>query len=259
MSSTGLKWNPAPGWPEAPEGWVPSESWSPDPSWPPAPVGWQFWLPEVPADLSPAEPTAMPMDDHPKVSEPVAPVSIPGLTQEQQALPGIESYPGFVTRATVNRSRWFGKSAIGMAAGVAGLIIGLASAGDADAAKDEAEKDAQVKIARIQDQIDERLDEAKQQALVDEQETIDDAVATAVAEEKTRQAALTKKAVAAAVKETKADLKVSTQPKTLVSANDPRFDTCGAANVAGYGNYRKGSDPEYDWYDDRDNDGFVCE
>lgn len=35
------KFNPAPGWPEAPEGWLPFDGWQPDPSWPPAPDGWQ--------------------------------------------------------------------------------------------------------------------------------------------------------------------------------------------------------------------------
>ena len=35
------KFNPAPGWPDAPEGWLPFEGWQPDPSWPPAPTGWQ--------------------------------------------------------------------------------------------------------------------------------------------------------------------------------------------------------------------------
>ncbi|MBR7193507.1 hypothetical protein [Gordonia sp. SCSIO 19800] len=34
------KFNPAPGWPEAPEGWLPPEGWAPDPSWPAAPEGW---------------------------------------------------------------------------------------------------------------------------------------------------------------------------------------------------------------------------
>lgn len=34
------KFNPAPGWPEAPEGWLPPEGWTPDPSWPAAPEGW---------------------------------------------------------------------------------------------------------------------------------------------------------------------------------------------------------------------------
>ena len=40
---------------------------------------------------------------------------------------------------------------------------------------------------------------------------------------------------------------------------DPRFQTCGAALSAGFGNYRAGIDPEYAWYWDRDGDGVVCE
>lgn len=44
------------------------------------------------------------------------------------------------------------------------------------------------------------------------------------------------------------------EPKT-----DPRFDTCKEANAHGYQDYRKGVDPEYDWYQDRDGDGVVCE
>jgi hypothetical protein len=40
---------------------------------------------------------------------------------------------------------------------------------------------------------------------------------------------------------------------------DPRFDYCYQANDAGYGPYYRGTDPEYDWYDDADGDGIVCE
>jgi hypothetical protein len=40
---------------------------------------------------------------------------------------------------------------------------------------------------------------------------------------------------------------------------DPRFDYCYNAIDAGYGPYYRGSDPEYDWYDDADGDGVVCE
>ncbi|WP_221327196.1 excalibur calcium-binding domain-containing protein [Actinoplanes sp. L3-i22] len=40
---------------------------------------------------------------------------------------------------------------------------------------------------------------------------------------------------------------------------DPRYATCAAAKKAGYGPYTEGVDPEYDWYQDRDNDGVVCE
>jgi Domain of unknown function (DUF4190)/Septum formation len=38
----GLRYNPPPGWPPAPEGFIPSPGWQPDPSWPPAPPGWQL-------------------------------------------------------------------------------------------------------------------------------------------------------------------------------------------------------------------------
>jgi Protein of unknown function (DUF1524)/Excalibur calcium-binding domain len=40
---------------------------------------------------------------------------------------------------------------------------------------------------------------------------------------------------------------------------DPRYDTCREANAHGFGPYRQGVDPEYDWYRDRDHDGLVCE
>jgi hypothetical protein len=40
---------------------------------------------------------------------------------------------------------------------------------------------------------------------------------------------------------------------------DPRFDTCTEAKAHGYGPYRRGKDPEYAWYEDRDGDGIVCE
>lgn len=42
-------------------------------------------------------------------------------------------------------------------------------------------------------------------------------------------------------------------------STDPRLGTCGAAVAAGYGPYRRGADPEYDWYIDADKDGTVCE
>ncbi|GAA3138576.1 hypothetical protein GCM10010466_31900 [Planomonospora alba] len=40
---------------------------------------------------------------------------------------------------------------------------------------------------------------------------------------------------------------------------DPRFPTCRAAIAAGFGPYRRGIHPEYDWYRDADRDGIVCE
>jgi Domain of unknown function (DUF4190) len=36
----GLRFNPPPGWPAAPEGFLPQPGWRPDPAWPPLPAGW---------------------------------------------------------------------------------------------------------------------------------------------------------------------------------------------------------------------------
>ena len=58
-----MRFNPPPGWPQPPEGWVPPAGWNPDPSWPEPPDGWQLWLPDdgaiedVPADVSSEPPT----------------------------------------------------------------------------------------------------------------------------------------------------------------------------------------------------------
>jgi Protein of unknown function (DUF1524)/Excalibur calcium-binding domain len=49
-------------------------------------------------------------------------------------------------------------------------------------------------------------------------------------------------------------------PAPLPSAGvDPRFGTCRDAVAQGFGPYRSGVDPEYDWYRDADSDGVVCE
>src|ERR1022692_460950 len=39
-----LVFNPPPGWPKPPKGWIPPVGWKPDPSWPPAPPNWQLWI-----------------------------------------------------------------------------------------------------------------------------------------------------------------------------------------------------------------------
>lgn len=41
-----LTFNPPPGWPQPPKGWVPPKGWQPDPSWPVPPEGWQLWITE---------------------------------------------------------------------------------------------------------------------------------------------------------------------------------------------------------------------
>jgi hypothetical protein len=44
MTAKSLRFNPPPGWPKAPPGWVPPKGWTPDPSWPPVPPDWQLWI-----------------------------------------------------------------------------------------------------------------------------------------------------------------------------------------------------------------------
>lgn len=44
MTHKGPIFNPPPGWPKPPTGWVPPKGWTPDPAWPPPPPGWQLWL-----------------------------------------------------------------------------------------------------------------------------------------------------------------------------------------------------------------------
>lgn len=50
-----------------------------------------------------------------------------------------------------------------------------------------------------------------------------------------------------------------TQTPTPSQVTDPRYSSCTAAKSAGFGPYRRGVDPEYSWYIDRDADGIVCE
>jgi hypothetical protein len=42
-------------------------------------------------------------------------------------------------------------------------------------------------------------------------------------------------------------------------ATNPRYDTCAEANAHGFGPYQRGVNPEYEWYQDRDGDGWDCE
>jgi hypothetical protein len=54
----------------------------------------------------------------------------------------------------------------------------------------------------------------------------------------------------------------SPSPQTTPSPEqtaDPRYDTCKEANDHGHWDYTRGMDAEYDWYEDRDNDGVACE
>jgi hypothetical protein len=48
MTAGRIRFNPPPGWPPAPAGWVAPRGWQPDPSWPEPPPGWQLWVEDRP-------------------------------------------------------------------------------------------------------------------------------------------------------------------------------------------------------------------
>lgn len=58
MTARTTRFNPPPGWPPAPAGWVAPPGWQPDPSWPAPPPGWQLWVADRPA-ISPAAQDAL--------------------------------------------------------------------------------------------------------------------------------------------------------------------------------------------------------
>ena len=61
MSAGTRRFNPPPGWPPVPAGWVPPASWSPPVDWPPVPEGWVLWLQ---AEASPKVEDALPPAAH---------------------------------------------------------------------------------------------------------------------------------------------------------------------------------------------------
>ncbi|MGO4255688.1 excalibur calcium-binding domain-containing protein [Marmoricola sp. RAF53] len=172
---------------------------------------------------------------------------------------------------------WKSKPAIGVGAGLFGLILGVgmggSDTGDADALNtristlSEQKADLKQEVASLEDDVAAK-DNASQAA-------VDDQVAGAVAEANAAAKAAQQRAVAAAVakERKKADQRVAAareeaaanQPRPLTGGGgggggtDPHFGTCGEANDNGYGPYTEGVDPEYDWYQDRDGDGVVCE
>jgi len=86
------KFNPPPGWPAQPEGWVPPPGWIPDPSWPPAPPGWQFWVPAGSGQPGGTPtPTPTPAAPPPAQAGPASPFSA-GSPAFPASAPGAQSF-----------------------------------------------------------------------------------------------------------------------------------------------------------------------
>ena len=194
--------------------------------------------------------------------------------------PQLEQYPGYFPKGS---KPFWTRSKVGVAAGVAGLLVGIAGGGS-EAEPPAASNDS--KDGVVQADLAEALED-KDQALQDKTELEDQlraeeaASAKAVRQVKKQANAAQRKAVQAAVvkvrreeqrkaasaiqaaKTAAAASTPTTSPVAPLASNggatDPQFFYCYEANDAGYGPYYSGQDPEYAWYDDRDGDGIVCE
>ncbi len=196
--------------------------------------------------------------------------------------PPLSQYPGYFPAA---KPPFWSRSKVGLAAGVLGLLVGV-GVGAADAQEPAAPRaslptsqvqpdDAVDVQAEVDDAVDAVTDEMKSklerqktaaaarltragtQAKVAQQRAVRQAVTSAVAKVRAEEQAKTAAAVDAALS---AAQPAQVQPLASNSGGtDPRFSYCYEVVAAGYGPYYQGQDPEYDWYDDADNDGSVCE
>ena len=194
--------------------------------------------------------------------------------------------PAVVAATPARNSTWLKtRTAVGLGAGLVGLIVGVSIGGSGDTTKPVNTDALKTKIATLKDansSLKQDVDDAKASAV--DPNDIDQQISSAVTDARVKAAFTQRKKDALALKKAvakekaKADARVrallakksssssSSSSSTSSSGGsssdgglDPRFRTCGDANDAGYGPYRQGADPEYDWYIDRDGDGVDCE
>lgn len=208
----------------------------------------------------------------------------------QPSLPPVEEYPGYFTGKPPFMKR---RKVQVVSAGIAGLLIGTmmgsgGSASSSPAADAVPEDQVQARIGEAVDQaVSDAVDEARASEQDGTEQRLDEAAAAVdetmaelrVTERQLKRAraetrrvrvaarASQRRAVAAAVSRTKTQMRqqapvVRSRASAGVGVgggSDPQFAYCYEANDAGYGNYQQGVDPEYGWYEDSDNDGWVCE
>ena len=190
--------------------------------------------------------------------------------------PQLEQYPGYFPEGS---RRFWTRTKVGIVAGVAGLLIGVSGSGedaveappavaadptvqvdltraleenaDLEASLQEARDDASEEVRTVTKQL-------KKQARAAQRSAVQAAV-TKVRTEEQRKTAAAVQAAKAAVASAPVASAAPVPLASTSSATDPRFNYCYEANDAGYGPYYRGQDPEYDWYDDNDGDGIVCE
>ncbi|PWU51397.1 hypothetical protein DLE60_32220 [Micromonospora globispora] len=97
-----LRFNTPPGWPPAPEGWLPPAGWQPDPSWPAPPAGWQLFVDDAaphtaanlpamrsPAGVTPQGPRPDVIDVHPMAPVPASPPAAVPVSPSPALEPGV--------------------------------------------------------------------------------------------------------------------------------------------------------------------------
>jgi hypothetical protein len=195
----------------------------------------------------------------------------------QHVSPSLEQYPGYFPAA---KPPFWTRTKVGIAAALFGVLFGMASNGAGSAAETPERKAPSAAPVSASD-VQQKVDDAVRQAQADMQDEVDAARAKAddrAARIIKRSESAQRRAVARAVTKTRATVQAQAartiaQLRTQAAAPaaaasvptatggdlDPRFSYCYEANDAGYGTYVHGQDPEYDWYDDADNDGVVCE
>lgn len=166
---------------------------------------------------------------------------------------------------------------VGAAGLVLGLAIGLSGTGDAEPSDEAAtapDEPAQVvQQGATDEEVQQEVDAAVETATDDLEDEL--AAQQATSESDLRDLRLRARkaqgvAVDKAVARALADVPEPDVESPVVEeepvvepdpapSTDPQFDTCGDAKDAGFGPYYAGQDAEYDWYDDRDDDGIVCE
>jgi hypothetical protein len=187
--------------------------------------------------------------------------------------PTLEQYPGYYPAGS---KPFWSRTKVGIAAGVAGLLIGMVGGSDSEPDAPPTATDDSSEVADVQAELDEAL--ASEAGLSDQLRALREDAAAESERAAKAAARAQRKAVKAAVARTrreeqkKAAAAVAAAEREAASASssiaplassqpstDPRFSYCYEANDAGYGPYYQGQDPEYAWYDDRDGDGVVCE
>jgi acetylornithine deacetylase/succinyl-diaminopimelate desuccinylase-like protein len=192
----------------------------------------------------------------------------------------LSGYPGYFSgKLPIWRRKWVAATA----AGLFGFVVGAGASGGEttstvpagyvsesvveDRVADEVEEVSESTDARVDEAVAEAVRSVRadarslvEQVRADAQRLQKRAVATAVRRAVTKERSKADAKIEAA-RESAQSLVSNPAPDANTSGGDtdPQYTYCYEANAGGYGPYQEGVDPEYDWYDDRDGDGVVCE